>query len=611
MTAAAGANATAATASAKSRPKRGTKSSPTNGSKKSSRPTPVKQSNTLDMWFKQAAPMTKPAEKAIAGQKTDAATSSKDGNTNAVDNGEHSTSASSELLEVLNVDPPLKKKKVNPESASAKKLVQRRIHINDLCRVCGNARIEASSRCELRCMGCDMTVHTKCYDIQLDEPVDDWHCRRCQYILDKKEELKIGGIESVIEDDNGDKDTALLPAHEHLEATHKYHELHSSSDFATIFQFLKRFRRMGLKVSSDVTLHNLADALMSPQQNLPFVKELHVRLLTNVEATMSKNHGWTVSLARFLKETEHHPSSTRVDAFLAASAEPSSKKGNSETSIESVLSTRTKELYVDLSVSERVAILKFLCEAQFDENEALVERIGDQEGNSLRDEPVGTDASGRTYWVLEDAPFVLDGTVWVCRCAKQDGCDWETVADDLETLESLITWLSLSFEMLELQLWTTLSSGILKSLTRRHKKKLQSEQRMARMPRLLGTAGLDLASLASADGDDGFGVRRSTRARRAVSYRIEESDEEEEEEEAEEEDVENASDDDGEEEDAATASGKKEDDDTRPRKRLRRSRPSLDASKPAIAPSRQSARLRRSTRGADSNDDDDDDDAVC
>ncbi|KAF1334303.1 Inactive ubiquitin carboxyl-terminal hydrolase 53, partial [Globisporangium splendens] len=604
MAAAARTNATA-TGAVKSRPKRGecvangshqdrsksslltdthcaaleTKSSPANGSKKSSRSTPAKQSNTLDMWFKQAAPKAKPAEKAVAGQETDAATS-KDDNTNSVKNGERS-SASSEPIEVLNVDPPLKKKKANPESASAKKLVQRRIHINDLCRVCGNARTEASSRCELRCIGCDMTVHT------LDEPVDDWYCRRCQYILDKKEELKSGGIDTIAEDGDGDKGAVLLPTHERLEATHKYHELHGSSDFATIFQFLKRFRRMGLKVSFDVTLHNLT-----------FLQELHVRLLTNVEATMSKNHGWAVSLARFLKETEHHPSSTSVDAFIVAASEPSSKRGNSETSAESALSTRTKELYVNLSVSERVAILKFLCEAQFDENDVLVERIGDQEGDSLRDEPVGTDASGRMYWVLEDAPSVLDGTVWVCRCAKQDGSDWETVADDLETLESLVTWLSLSSEMLELQLWTTLSSGILKALTRRHKKRLQSEQRMARMPRLLGTTGLDLASMASGGGDDGFGVRRSTRARRTVSYHIEESDEEEEEE-----DAENASDEDegGEEEDAATASGN--DDDTRPRKRLRRSRSSLDTSKPEIAPSRQSARLRRSTRGADSNDD--------
>lgn len=89
-----------------------------------------------------------------------------------------------------------------------------------------------------------------------------------------------------------------------------------------------------------------------------------------------------MSLARFLKETAHHPTSEKLDAFLAASTETSRSKKDKH--LTPTLSALTKELYVDeLSVSERVAILKFVCEAQFDENEALVERIGDQEGDSL------------------------------------------------------------------------------------------------------------------------------------------------------------------------------------------------------------------------------------
>lgn len=42
---------------------------------------------------------------------------------------------------------------------SSKKLVQRRIHITDVCRVCDSARTDDASRCELRCIGCDVTVH--------------------------------------------------------------------------------------------------------------------------------------------------------------------------------------------------------------------------------------------------------------------------------------------------------------------------------------------------------------------------------------------------------------------------------------------------------------------
>lgn len=112
------------------------------------------QSNTLDMWFKKAPPKSAAAAKEKGETDKDADEKAAKG---AVD---HSDSSSSEQLEVLNVDPPLKKKKVTATSDTSRKLVQRRIHINDPCRVCGNARTEESSRCELRCLGCDMTVHT-------------------------------------------------------------------------------------------------------------------------------------------------------------------------------------------------------------------------------------------------------------------------------------------------------------------------------------------------------------------------------------------------------------------------------------------------------------------
>lgn len=105
--------------------------------------------------------------------------------------------------------------------------------------------------------------------MQSEDPIDDWYCRRCQFILDKRAELR--AQEQQPDDDAGDssmsdrsaepiepitdKDAALLPVHAPLDPTHTYHELHCSSDFATVFQFLKRFRRMGLKISMDATIH--------------------------------------------------------------------------------------------------------------------------------------------------------------------------------------------------------------------------------------------------------------------------------------------------------------------------------------------------------------------
>lgn len=91
----------------------------------------------------------------------------------------------------------------------------------------------------------------KCYGVESEDPIDDWHCRRCQYITDKREELK---SDADATSQSTESDSALLPTHKPLGDAHKYHELHGDSDFATIFQFLKRFRRMGLKISLDINL---------------------------------------------------------------------------------------------------------------------------------------------------------------------------------------------------------------------------------------------------------------------------------------------------------------------------------------------------------------------
>lgn len=196
---------------------------------------------------------------------------------------------------------------------------------------------------------------------------------------------------------------------------------------------------------------------------------------------------------------------------------------------------------------------------------------------------------------------MLDGTVWVCRCtaakATRDSGDdapsvWETVSDDLASLESLVATLALSTETADLQLWQRFSFGILKSLERRSKKQQASVARLARMPRMLGTtvAGLDLSSYVD---DDGFGVRRSTRSRRTVTYHVESEEEEEEEEEddddgdEEEEAADDDDDDDGESDD--DKDGSNDDDDERPAKRSRRQAPAKPS---APMGSRRSSRLR-------------------
>lgn len=199
---------------------------------------------------------------------------------------------------------------------------------------------------------------------------------------------------------------------------------------------------------------------------------------------------------------------------------------------------------------------------------------------SQRDEPVGMDAQGRSYWILEDAPGV-DVGAWICRGsnASDNGqLNWETVCDDLETLESFVLALSVSTEPKELQLWRTLATGTLNSLRRKQRKKELSEQRLARMPRLLGSKS-DLDPSLILPMTNG----RSLRTRKAVNYRAF-SDSEEEEDNDEEEEEEERSDASGSEEDG----DQDEDEETRGSPRKKRKVTQAEAP----PPTRSSRRLR-------------------
>ncbi|KAK1935002.1 Remodeling and spacing factor 1 [Phytophthora citrophthora] len=218
---------------------------------------------------------------------------------------------------------------------------------------------------------------------------------------------------------------------------------------------------------------------------------------------MNKKYPWFVHLLRFLRDAEYPPAISESTKFPANSAE-AEKRG---------------EFYFDLPVAERVAILKFLCEIQFDRNYSLVEQIDGEEAESMRNEPVGVDALGRSYYILEDAATVPNGAVWVCRCTKVGGADWETVCNDLESVELLVEQLSLSVDSADLKLWQTLSRRTLKKLTRQQERRRRNE----RWKHELAVSGVD--SFGNFEGGIG---RRSLRNRRQVNYATIDEEEEEE-----------------------------------------------------------------------------------
>lgn len=143
------------------------KATPSGSAKKARNTAPVKpQSNTLYSWFKKtAAPKPNAPTPASSSNAmpivADSDTGSKSCTSENDSNGEGVAASADAVPTRASGMPPAKEKKtvVDAGASSTKKLVQRRIHINDPCRVCDSARTEDTSRCELRCLECDMTVH--------------------------------------------------------------------------------------------------------------------------------------------------------------------------------------------------------------------------------------------------------------------------------------------------------------------------------------------------------------------------------------------------------------------------------------------------------------------
>ncbi|CEG50112.1 hypothetical protein F443_21241 [Plasmopara halstedii] len=250
---------------------------------------------------------------------------------------------------------------VSKSVRSSRNFVQRYIHINDECRVCESAKIEEAARCELRCATCSLTVHKKCYNVRGEVSDKEWNCRRCQYIYRETAWEDISGLIGV-----PNPESLTFPTCEPPDNNHKMHQLFTDSNFAAIFLFLQRFSRLGLQLLNvDTTLENLANALIEPKAG-KLCEELHTRLLKNINV-VTKKDPWYVLLWHFLREEENVPVIVKNTKFLANSVE----------------SEKREDLYLGLPVKERLAMLKLLCEAQFDRNAILVEKIGHEEAESM------------------------------------------------------------------------------------------------------------------------------------------------------------------------------------------------------------------------------------
>jgi len=178
---------------------------------------------TLDRWFK-------PAPGAVKEKKKVEEDAPKDSDAAARKEGEK------------------KERKKSKAVGAARNFVQRYIHITDECRVCESAKTDEATRCELRCATCAMTVHKKCYGVKGELPEGDWNCRRCQFLYDATAWEDISSLVG-LETPEG----VTFPRCRPLDDTQKLHALQTNCDFAAVFLFLQRFRRLGLKLTNVTT----------------------------------------------------------------------------------------------------------------------------------------------------------------------------------------------------------------------------------------------------------------------------------------------------------------------------------------------------------------------
>jgi hypothetical protein len=214
----------------------------------SAQASPSVQKNTLDNWFG-IAKKTPPA-------KTTKAESA--GNPKAVTENDEADDVEVDGSPVVHTPTAAKFfKRTSPSKTkgAGKKLVQRRILLSDQCRVCESSKTESSMRCERKCMECELTVHMSCYGVDDEDEIlpEKWRCRPCQAMFDLTEEKPEADGDS--SDDDATTTTANgIPVHEPRGQDNRFHGLYHSSDFAAVFLFLKRFRRLGLKLGADITI---------------------------------------------------------------------------------------------------------------------------------------------------------------------------------------------------------------------------------------------------------------------------------------------------------------------------------------------------------------------
>uniref|UniRef100_A0A1A8EIR6 Remodeling and spacing factor 1 n=2 Tax=Nothobranchius korthausae TaxID=1143690 RepID=A0A1A8EIR6_9TELE len=163
-------------------------------------------------------------------------------------------------------------------------------------------------------------------------------------------------------------------------------------NYAVICSFLERYG--ALLDLPELTFPQLERYLQDTSSVPKLLADLHVKLLRKIGKSVSADR-WEKHLVKICQE---------VNAAWAWQLE---QKG-----------------YKELPVEGKTAILKHLCECQFDENIKFKTAVNDEDPDKMRLQPIGRDKDGQMYWfqldqddnvrVYVEEQDDLDGSSWKC-----------------------------------------------------------------------------------------------------------------------------------------------------------------------------------------------------
>ncbi|KAG5562642.1 hypothetical protein RHGRI_005387 [Rhododendron griersonianum] len=276
-------------------------------------------------------------------------------------------------------------------------------------------------------------------------------------------------------------------------------------ELASVLNFLRVFEPV-IESNMKVSAEEIEAALIAPNSLL---EKLHIMLLKGippVSKTLNGRDAWVTVLCKKLAMWWPWVADGDIPLTVAKGEEISR--------------------YKELDPTNRLLLLKALCEIRADQDDA-VSYINNtlKDGNSIssfRKDKIGEDGSGTTYWCdgnavighrlyKEVSKFESKPKVKGKENTPTIITEWETLATNLEEFRKVVDDFSTSEAKLEVAVVKVIQTDAIPVLEKLHKKKERALKQQQRQEMLM-------------DGFRNSGITRSCRNRRPVCYTFEDFD---------------------------------------------------------------------------------------